>query len=865
MEKKYNVYGMTCSACSAAVEREVAKVPGVQEVSVNLLTNSMKVVQEEGLADGAVLDAVVRAGYDAESQSPAAKAQEVPGEEENYFEKILKEKERNLLISALLLLPLMYIAMGPMMGLPALKIFEGMENILLLALTQFLLTTVILFINRHYYISGMKTLFKGHPNMDSLIAIGSGAAYVYGIAVIYILAYALGHGDTALAHSYGHELYFESAATIVVLIDFGKWLEARAKRRTSSALQSLMDLTPKEARVIRDGREVTLPIAEIVLGDQVILGPGENVAVDGVVLEGNTSIDESALSGESIPVEKSPGDKIMAATTNGGGRLIYRATEVGSDTTIAKIIALVEDANATKAPISKLADRVAGVFVPVVLVIASVTFIAWMLLGYGFPFALRLAIAVLVISCPCALGLATPVAIMVGTGKGAKAGVLFKSAESLEVLHHADTIFLDKTGTITRGEPFVTDVISLKGSPEELLDLAYILEKNSEHPLAEGVVRAFEDSGRGEPKEAATDFQALAGMGLSAKISGVEVFAGNEKLMRERKIPLEEHRALLEGLTGEGKTPLIFAREGELLGIIAAKDVVKSSSQAALERLKAMGKEIIMLTGDNEATARAIARDLPLSRVIASVLPQDKERYIREAQDQGKKTVMVGDGINDAPALVRADVGIAIGAGTDIAMESADVVLMKSDLYHVVDAFHLSKGTIRNIKQNLFWAFFYNVICIPVAMGIFYLPFGLTLNPMMAAFAMSFSSIFVVTNALRLNFLKLEEGREIYDVTETVEIHMEALGEGAHRGYQSEEMKKDLNKEEAMDKKVLTIEGMSCNHCVNRVETALNELEGVEAKVSLEPPVAEVQGESLSEEALKKAVEDAGYKVTHVA
>ncbi|MDD7363638.1 MAG: heavy metal translocating P-type ATPase [Peptoniphilus sp.] len=861
MERKYNVEGMTCSACSAAVEREVSKVDGVSSVAVNLLTNSMKVDAEEG-TNGAILQAVRDAGYKAtpaDGEEKAAKADEGV----DPFEEELEEKKKRLITSIALLVPLFYIAMGSMAGLPIPGFLSGTENLLTFALVQFLLTTSILFINRHYYVNGIKSLVKRHPNMDALIAIGSGAAYLYGLFAIFQLSYGFGHGDMARVMHYGHELYFESAATIVVLIDLGKYLETRAKHRTSDAIRSLMDLTPSTATVIRDGEEVSIPVEDIAIGDHIVLKPGENVPVDGKVVEGLSSIDESALSGESIPVEKAPGDEVMAATTNGQGKLVMEATRVGEDTTISKIIDLVEDANATKAPISKLADRVAGVFVPIVIGIALATAIIWLAVGADREFALRLAISVLVISCPCALGLATPVAIMVGTGKGAKAGVLYKSAESLEVLSKIDTLVLDKTGTITNGKPFVTDVVALNRDPEALLETAYALEKSSEHPLAEGIIRAYEahrkGAGAGEAKEV-EDFQSLPGRGLKATLDGKTLYGGNMRLMEEIGHSVAPLKDALDRALSEGKTPLFFASEDELFGFIAAKDVVKKNSKEALEKLKDLGKTIVMLTGDNEKTAEVIGGDLAIDHIHAGVLPDEKEAFVRKYQEKGK-VAMIGDGINDAPALARSDVGIAIGAGTDIAMESADVVLMHSDLLDVLSAVELSKATIRNIKQNLFWAFFYNVICIPIAAGVFYKAFGLTLNPMIAALAMSFSSIFVVTNALRLNLVKLEEVDRALEGEVEVEPNFVAIDKSDEDGYNT---KQQETKEETMEQKILKIDGMSCNHCVERVGKALNDLDGVKATVSLDPGEAKVEGDNLDDDAMKKAVEEAGYKVTSI-
>ncbi|MCD1146516.1 heavy metal translocating P-type ATPase [Peptoniphilus sp. KCTC 25270] len=858
-EKKFQVTGMTCSACVAAVEKSVKKLEGIDSVAVNLLTNSMKVSYDSDIVEaGKIIEAVEKAGYEAKEEA-VEKAKEKKVNRDPYKE-MLEIQQKRLIWSLFLLIPLLYIAMGPMVGLYEFPIFKGHENHLIFALTQMFLTAGILLIHNHYYKNGLQALFRRNPNMDTLIAVGSGAGFLYGIFVIFRLAYGYGHGDMDLIMTYGHELYFESSGTIVVLIAFGKWLEARAKRRTSNAITQLMDLTPPSGRVIRNGEEIILPIEEVVKGDILVLGPGENVPVDGIVTEGFTSIDESALSGESIPVEKHVGDKIMAATTNGGGRILFEATSVGEDTTISKIIALVEDANATKAPISKLADRISGIFVPIVMGISLITFLVWMGTGQGFEFSLRMAIAVLVISCPCALGLATPVAIMVGTGLGAKGGVLFKSAESLEILHHVDTIVLDKTGTITRGKPFVTDVFGVEKNPKDLLALAYALEKNSEHPLADAVVRGFETIEEKGEMKTVENFQAIPGKGLEGTVEGKRIFAGNKTLMEENGISLELVEEELSLALSQGKTPLFFGEKDHFYGWIAAKDLVKESSLEALKKLQEMGKETVMLTGDNEKTAKAVGESLPIDKIIAEVLPQEKESYIREFEEKGKKVAMVGDGINDAPALARADVGIAIGAGTDIAMESADLVLMKSNLLDVVEAIRLSENTIRNIKQNLFWAFFYNVICIPVAAGVFYPHFGLTLNPMIAAFAMSISSLFVVSNALRLNLVKIgNDSSKDESLEEDSEIHF-------HKKELQEE-KPNKKERKQMEKRTLELDGLSCNHCVMRVEKILNDMKGIEAKVTLDPQEAVIFAEDLKDikiEEIQKQITEAGYDVKSV-
>lgn len=858
MEGKFSVIGMTCSACSAAVERSVKKLPGVEEVNVNLLTNSMRVkYAEDQVSPGQIEEAVEEAGYQATSLSKEAKREEGP----NRIDREAESKEKRLLASALLLVPLMYLAMGPMMGLALPSFLKGHENLLSLALVQMFLTLGIMSIQGHYYRSGLKTLLRGHPNMDSLIAIGSGAAFVYGVFAIFRIGYGLGHGDMGLVAAYGHQLYFESGGTILVLISLGKWLEARAKKRTSKAISQLMDLTPKEARVIRNGEEVLISLEEIKIGDRVVLGPGANVPVDGLVLEGISSLDESALSGEPIPVEKSKGDRLMAGTTNGGGRLVFEATSVGQDTTIAKIIALVEEANGTKAPISKMADRISGVFVPIVIGLSLLTLAYWLWAGAGLEFALRLAISVLVISCPCALGLATPVAIMVGTGKGAKTGVLFKSAETLEVLHHLDTILFDKTGTITLGHPYVTDVHGVHIGAKDLLALAYQMEKSSEHPLAKAVTTAFQGEDLPLPEGEVKDFQALPGRGLKATYKGEVYYGGNLKLIQDLGLSLGGYEESLNQDLVQGKTPLIFATEDRVLGWILAKDLVKKSSKRALEKIGGLGILRVMITGDNEKTAQAVAQELDIDRVFAGVFPQNKEAIVRTYQEGGKKVAMVGDGINDAPALARAHVGVAIGAGTDIAIESADLVLMRSDLVDLLKALKLSKATIRNIKENLFWAFFYNIICIPIAAGVFFPSMGWTLNPMMAALAMSFSSVFVVLNALRLNLVKLDlEG----DLEEEEEKNIQGVKYFDHRvgqiGYKGDIGQKEVHYME----KIMELSGLSCQHCVKHVEKVLNDIDGVEAKVSLNPQQALVQVDGVEDDILKEAVENVGYRVISI-
>jgi len=832
MKKKYNVTGMTCSACSAAVERSVNKLQGVQSVSVNLLSNNMVVDYDEGLlSDEKIIAAVENAGYNA---TVAEKKKVIEEKDVNHFENEINEIRWRFIISAIFLIPLMYIAMGDMINLPIPNLLIGTSNAITYTFTQFLLTLPIVYVNKNYYKSGFKNLFRASPNMDSLIAIGSGAALVYGVFAIFRIAYGLGHNQLEIVAQYSMDVYFESAATILTLITLGKYLEARSKGKTTDAITKLMDLAPKTALVIRDGKELELPVEDVIIGDIVIVKPGQSVPVDGVIVEGSSSVDQSALTGESIPVEKREGDSVIAATINKTGYFKFKAQKVGDDTTLAQIIQLVEDANASKAPIAKMADKISGIFVPVVIAIAIVSTLIWLMVGQTFEFALSIGIAVLVISCPCALGLATPVAIMVGTGMGASNGILFKSAQALETAHMVDTVVLDKTGTITEGKPKITDIVTLDGiSEHELLSIAATIEKPSEHPLADAIVnRALELN---IPIKEIDDFESISGKGIVAKIEGKQYIAGNLSLMQDWLIDVNDFKGKAELFAEDGKTPLYFSDAEQVLGIIAVADVVKPTSFEAINHLKSMGIDVVMLTGDNKKTAEAIRRQLGIDRAVAEVFPQDKENEIRNIQNEGKKVAMIGDGINDAPALARADVGIAIGAGTDVAIESADLVLMKSDLNDVVTALELSKATIRNIKQNLFWAFFYNTLGIPLAAGLFYTLLGWKLNPMFAAAAMSMSSVFVVTNALRLKFFKPKRIQKKEDIN--------------HMG-KTKEMK---------------IEGMSCAHCQARVEKALNEIPGVSAQVDLEKKTANVTlTEDLEDQVLITAVEDAGYEVVAI-
>lgn len=753
MEQKFDVVGMTCSSCSAYIEKSVGKLEGVNKVNVNLLANTMQVEYDTALLnDQKIMAAVDKAGYQAfvKSKEPAKAARKT--EQVDPIQEELKEMSTRIIVSFVFLLPLLYIAMGHMLGWPLPAFLHGSKNVMTFVFSQFLLVLPILYVNRKYFFVGLKALVHGRPNMDTLIAIGTLAAILYGIYAIYRIGYGLGHDDMDMVMHYSMDVYFESAGTILALITLGKYLEARSKGKTSAAISKLLDLAPKTATVIRDGVEVEVDVEDVVLHDIVVVRPGQNIPVDGIVVEGTSSVDESALTGESIPVEKQVNDKVIAATTNKTGYFKFRATQVGDDTTLSKIIQLVEEASNSKAPISKLADQVSGVFVPVVIVLAVLATVTWLLLGQPFEFALTIGISVLVISCPCALGLATPVAIMVGTGKGAEYGVLIKSAEALELAHKVKTVVLDKTGTITEGKPRVTDIKTASGmSEQELLQLAASIEQPSEHPLAEAIVQEAKQQNLSFSEVAS--FEAIVGQGIRAVIDGKTYYAGNLKMMNEHQVTLTGFEKDSDLFADQGKTPLYFAQEQTILGLIAVADVIKPSSKKAIDELKHMGIEVVMLTGDNKRTAEAIRKQLDLDQAIAEVLPSDKEKEIRRLQETGHKVAMVGDGINDAPALVRADVGIAIGAGTDVAIESADIVLMKSDLLDAVTAIRLSKATIVNIKQNLFWAFIYNIIGIPLAAGVFY-SLGWKLNPMFAAAAMSLSSVSVVSNALRLRWFK---------------------------------------------------------------------------------------------------------------
>ena len=838
MKQKFDVQGMTCAACSAHVEKAVCKVAGVDGVNVNLLGNSMVVDYDEGATDaGQIIHAVEEAGYGA--SLPAVKGVTAQPKQVNRMEEEAAGMKRRFLTSLIFLVPLFYIAMGHMMGWPLPAFFHDPGNVFVVALIQFLLTLPIMYINDKYYKVGFKTLWHRSPNMDSLIALGSSAAVIYGVAALFQIAWGLGHGDQARVDKWSMDLYFESAGMILTLITLGKWLETRSKGKTSQAITRLMDLAPKTAAVLRNGAEVEIPVEEVTMGDLVVVRPGGRIPVDGIVVEGNSSVDESALTGESLPVEKGVGDQVAAATINKSGYFVFRATRVGEDTTLAQMIKLVEEASASKAPIAKLADKVAGVFVPVVIGIALVTAVVWFVLTQSIESALTAGVAVLVISCPCALGLATPVAIMVGTGKGAENGILIKSAEALETLHTVRTVVVDKTGTLTQGKPAVTDCIPAEGvTAEELLCVAASLEKPSEHPLAEAILTEAEE--RNIPLAPIQDFQALSGRGVRGTLHGAPVLAGNRAMLEEAGISLESFGDRGEALAQNGKTPLYFAEHGKVLGIVAVADPPKPTSAAAVRGFRELGIDVVMLTGDNRRTAEAVGRELGVTQVIAEVLPQDKEKVVADLQAQGKRVAMIGDGINDAPALARADVGMAIGAGTDVAIESADVVLMKSDLLDAVTAVRLSKKVIRNIKENLFWAFIYNIIGIPLAAGVWFPITGWQLSPMFGAAAMSLSSMCVVSNALRLKFFR--------------PLHQEVPAEQI-----------ETQKGTSTMTKTMTINGMMCAHCQAHVEKALNAIDGVTATVDLAAKSATVTlSKDVADEILKNAVTEAGYEVVSI-
>ena len=837
MEENFNVTGMSCAACQANVTKAVQKLEGVSDVDVSLLGNSMKVDYDSSkLSSQDIIQAVEKIGYGASSKIQKQEENSLRKEWNERQERVEKESKASrirLILSVVLMIPLMYIAMGEMMHWPLPACLSGMENHMVNTLVQLIMASVIMLIQKHFYVDGIKGLIHKAPNMDSLVALGSGASYIYALAMTFLMAKSLGVGDMETVHKMAHSLYYDSAAMIVTLVSVGKYLESRSKAKTGDALGKLMDLTPKNATVIRDGEEILVSSDEVQVGDIVLVKPGQRIPVDGIVTKGVGYLDQSAITGESIPIEKQVGDQVLSATMNENGSFQFRAEKVGDDTTLAQIVRLVDEAGTSKAQIARIADQVAGVFVPVVMGISFVTFFGWLIFGASFQTALNNAISVLVISCPCALGLATPMAIMVGTEKAARYGILLKNAQSLENLHKVDTIVLDKTGTITSGKPSVQDVIVYQEqSKESFMNLAASIEMPSQHPLAMAIVSAD-----AQEKKEISSFEDLPGRGISTVIDGITYYAGNLRLMKEKNLSIhKEIQSDLERLASQGKTPMLFANKKEILGIIAVADTIRDTSKLAIQGFKNKGIHVVMLTGDNQRTAQAIAQDLAVDEVISDVLPADKEQEIRRLQNEGRFVAMVGDGINDAPALVRSDIGIAIGQGTDIAMDSAQVVLMKNNLLDVNTAIDLSKAVIRNVKQNLFWAFFYNVIGIPLAMGVLTPLTGWTMSPMYGAAAMSLSSIFVCSNAWRLSFFKPKEIKAV-QVESKVVAQRPTVEATIH------------------------IEGMMCNHCVASVDHAIRKVAGVrDVKVDLEGAKAVIQmDEKTSKVAIKQSIVDAGY------
>lgn len=870
---KFNITGMTCSACSSHVQRAVEKLEGAAEVQVNLLTNSMSVNYDEAiLGTDKIIEAVEKAGYGASladslknsSSNKNSAGGKTSGTRsfQNDAAKLERDKiKKRLILSLVFMIPLFYVSMGHMASLPIPHFLHGIENALIFSFTQFLLALPVLIINKKFFTGGFKAFLNKAPNMDSLVAVGSGAALIYGIFAIYKMAYGMGHGDMETVRLFAGDLYFESAAMILTLVSLGKFLEANAKGKTSQAITKLMNLRPKTALVIRNGNEDEIPVEEIVKGDLILIKPGFSIPVDGIIVEGNSSVDEAAITGESLPVEKGAGDKVVSASINLSGTFIFKAERVGDDTTLSQIIALVEEASASKAPVSKLADKISNYFVPAVIAIAVITLFIWLIAGEGFEFALSRAISVLVISCPCALGLATPTAIMAGTGKGARLGILIRSAEALETAHKTNTVVLDKTGTITQGRPDVIDIKKTENfSEDEVLSFAYSLEVLSEHPLANAVIKRAKEKNLEALK--IKDFKAEHGFGISGieEASGLKILAGNEKLFQKNNIEISHAKAEIDALAEKGATPLLIGVSGrtggsssetdtgaKLIGIIAVADKIKEGSIESIAEFKAMGIKTIMLTGDNKKTANAIKAQTGVDDFSAELLPQNKKNEIEKLQQAGLKTAMIGDGINDAPALMTADVGIAIGNGTDIAIESADIILMNDNLQTAVDSIQLSRAVMRNIKENLFWALFYNSLCIPLAAGAFYPLFGIVLSPMIAAAAMSLSSVSVVSNALRLNYFKPKRKCKI-----------------SRDAGSTESCAADKNKikEKELMNTVLKVNGMQCQHCVSHVKEALTKISGVSAEIDLGAKTATItHPESVSVADLKKAIEEAGYTV----
>lgn len=838
MKERFDVSGMTCASCQANVQKAVEKL-GVDFVNVNLISETMTVSYDDGkISENDIIKAVEKIGYGAKPKNKNNLKEKNKTLDE---EKIVKNR---LIISFIFLIPLMYISMGHMINLPLPHFLMGARGSVNFAFLQFLLTLPIVFVNRIFYISGFKALFNKASNMDTLVGLGSFAALIYGIFAIMRMAYGLGFEKFEIVENYRHNLYFESSAMILTLITLGKYFEKKSKGQTKKSLESLMDLAPKKARILKDKNEVEILVEDLKKGDLILVRPGEAIPVDGIVKEGSSLVDESAITGESIPVNKNIGDEVISATLNKQGSFIFEATKVGEDTTLSKIIELVNQANETKAPIAKLADKISAIFVPTVMIISLITFVIWMILGYGFEFSLNFAISVLVISCPCALGLATPMAIMVATGKSAQFGLLFKNAESLENLHKVDTILLDKTGTITEGRPQVTDIIS-EIDENEFIKIASSIENNSEHPLSHAIIEYAK--AKNIQAKNIEDFEAISGKGIKAKYENKIYYGGNISLMKEKNIDLKSYEKKADEFSNEGKTSMYFADEKNVIGIIAVQDKPKNLSKIAIDEMKKMGYEVRMITGDNEKTAEAIKNALNIDEKYAEVLPQDKEKEIKNLQKLGKKVLMVGDGINDAPALARSDVSMAIGNGTDVAIESADIILINNNILDIVSALKLSKSTIKIIKENLFWAFFYNIIGIPLAAGLLYPAFGLKLSPMFGAFAMSFSSIFVCLNSLRLRKFKANFENE------------EKIKEEIQKEKNKNIKEKKMNE---LNKMIVEINQMSCNHCKNRVEEILKNISGIEnAEVNLDEKLAEVDYfGAIDENEIKEKINDAGYE-----
>ncbi|NLY81714.1 MAG: heavy metal translocating P-type ATPase [Clostridiales bacterium] len=861
------IEGMTCTACAAAIERNVSKMTGVESAVVNFTTENLVVKFDSGQVEiSAIIEVIEKLGYVANIPLEKRKDNIKQRTKKPVEDQTVLIRQR-LIISLIFTIPLFYLAMGPMVGLPIPSFLAGEKNLLINAMTQMLLTLPVIYINSHFYTNGFKALFKRIPNMDSLVAVGTTAAFVYGVFVMFMLAYGFSYQNFELIHQYSHQLYFESTVVILTLITLGKFFESRAKGKTSQAIEKLIDLMPETARIIKDGKEAQVSIEDVQIGDTVVIRPGERIPVDGKVSTGSSSIDESLLTGESIPVEKTIGDQVVAGSINKTGSFQFITNKIGEDTTLSKIIRLVEEAQSSKAPIARIADEISRYFVPAVMAISALSFVVWIVLGYGFPFALSAGITVLVISCPCALGLATPTAIMVGTGKGAEKGILFKNGPSLEILGKSDAIVFDKTGTLTEGIPIVTDVILFDHSISEnrLIEEIASLENQSEHPLSEAIIAYAKELNLSILP--VNDFKAHPGLGISGKINDQKILAGNMKLMDKESLKAPENMLkTYDDLSASGKTPLLVGWDEEVKGIIAVADTLKPSSIHAIEELSHMGLEVYMLTGDNEGTAKAIAKNIGIKNIVANVLPHEKSSMIKKIQDEGHQVIMVGDGINDAPALAKSDVGVAIGHGTDVAIESADVILMQNDLLNIVSAIQLSKATLRNIKQNLFWALIYNTIGIPIAAGLLYIPLGITLNPMIAAAAMSFSSVSVVLNALSLKTFKPKfTGSYEKELVKETKIETICKGETCNIILENNEddlENTDLEKEgEKMKKFLLKVDDMSCQHCLKRVSEVLDKFGEVKSyEVFLEKgQVTVILEENVDIQPIIDAIGDAGY------